>query len=131
MIDWWSFVRQDMALILSALESRDFIYPMSCLLMLMIFFMPLRGIDRRDFICGLIYTVYIIAAGTILFFAVPGVGTGFTALGLHFAFVASLGSAALYRWFHSNDHLVVVAKNPPKTAADRAVEPVEAPSEKL
>lgn len=103
MINWWDFVQQDLFAIFYALESRDFIYPMCCLLMLCILYMPLRGIDRRDFICGLMYIVYIIAAGTILFFAVPGAETGLTTLGLHLAFVTLLGAIAFYRWFSIDD----------------------------
>ncbi len=118
MIDWWAFVQQDLTVIFTGLDSRDWLYPLSCILMLVIFWLPLHGIDRRDQICGLLYIVYIIAAGTVLFFAVPGVEKGMAAMGLHLAFISLLGSAAAYRWFHTNDALVVVAKAQSKKAAE-------------
>ena len=120
MIDWWAFVQQDLTVIFTGLDSRDWLYPLSCFLMLVIFWLPLNGIDRRDQLAGVMYIVYIIAAGTILFFAVPGVEKGMGAMGLHLAFISLLGSAAAYRWFHSNDSLVIIAK---AKAVDEAEKP--------
>lgn len=107
MMEFAEFIEQDILAIFMGLEGKDLAIPVSCLALIILFIMPLKLIDRRDVICGLMYVLYCVSAGTILFFGVQGVEDGLTAIGAHLAFTCLLGAAAAYRWFHSANDIKV------------------------
>ncbi len=119
---WLEFIEQDLLVIFSGLEGRDLAIPVCSLAMLMLLLVPLKSIDRQDVICGMIYVVYCVAAGTIFFFAIPGVQDGLTAIGLHLAFTCLLGAVAAYRWFHSTNDFVINQRE--DSASPKAQEPL-------
>lgn len=114
-MEFVEFIEQDVLATFAGLDSKDLAIPLSALAMIVLFIIPLKFIDRRDLICGLMYVLYCVAAGTILFFGVPGVQDGLTAIGAHLAFTCLLGAAAAYRWFHSASDIQVSMAAPKLT----------------
>jgi hypothetical protein len=109
MRDWLEFIQSDALAIFAELSTKDLQYPFALILWIILVSLPLHGVDRRDHIAGMSYTLYCTATAIVLFLALPGSFTDFTEIGIHIAFVSFFVGVTSYRWFHSNDTLIIVS----------------------
>lgn len=72
-------------------------------LWLFILFMPLKNIDRRDPIAGLMFTFYCVGAGAALMIALPQHVLPDFEFKTSFIILLSMGTAAFCRWFLSSN----------------------------
>jgi hypothetical protein len=52
-------------------EIIDFAWPMFFALWLVLLWIPLIGIDRRDHVCAMVYVMYLMGAAAMFMFALP------------------------------------------------------------
>lgn len=109
MKDWWEFIQKDLLAIFAEFSSKDLQYPFAMILWIVLVSFSLQGIDRRDHIAGMTYTLYCTTAAIVFFLALPGNYTSITDIGVHIAFVSMFVGITSYRWFHRNDALVIVS----------------------
>jgi hypothetical protein len=109
MRDWLEFIQTDALAIFAELSTMDLQYPFALILWIVLVSLPLHGVDRRDHIAGMSYTLYCTATAIVLFLALPGNFTDFAEIGIHIAFVSFFVGVTSYRWFHSNDTLIIVS----------------------
>ena len=109
MLDWWTYIERDVQALWYSLSFSDLQYPFAFLLWIIIIRMQLLGVDRRDTITGICYTLYCAATGVTLFFALPGTAKSFSDFGLHLTLISLFSGVAAYRWFHVGEELLVVA----------------------
>jgi hypothetical protein len=114
MKDWFEFVRSDALAIFAELTLKDFQYPFALILWIILISLPLHGVERRDHIAGISYTLYCTSTAIVLFLALPGSFKEFTDIGVHIAFVSFFIGVTSYRWFHSNDRLIIVSNAKPR-----------------
>ena len=110
LLDWFSFLKEDLQAVVYAFELNDLAYPTYFILWLIILFLPLLGIDRHDPIAGLVYILYLVTTGATLIFALPDNLNSVSDLNIHFSVLVAMGCAAAYRWFHDNNRRQVVLK---------------------
>ncbi|MFY7928448.1 MAG: hypothetical protein ACOVS5_06225, partial [Oligoflexus sp.] len=97
-MEWITFVEDDFLGVFAGMALKDFALPIAFLLWLFILYIPLKGIDRRDVVAGLLYTLYCVTSGIVIFFAIPNFQPTWRSFGLHFCLAAVCGSIAAYRW---------------------------------
>jgi hypothetical protein len=114
MRDWFDFIQKDALAIFAELSVKDLQYPFALILWIILISLPLHGVERRDHIAGMTYTLYCTSTATILFLALPGSFTDYKDIGFHIAFVSFFVGATSYRWFHSNDTLIIVTNGKPR-----------------
>ncbi|HYX40015.1 MAG TPA: hypothetical protein VE954_43520 [Oligoflexus sp.] len=113
MRDWLEFIQKDVLAIFAELSTKDLQYPFALILWIFLVSMPLHGVDRRDHIAGMSYTLYCTVTAIVLFLALPGSFQEFEDIGFHIAFVSFFVGVTSYRWFHSNDTLIIVSDGEP------------------
>ncbi len=113
MKDWWEFIEKDILAILADFSMKDLQYPFAMILWIVLVSLPLHGVDRRDHIAGMSYTLYCTTTAIVLFLALPGTFTTIADFGLHLAFVSFFIGVTSYKWFHRNDTLVIVSSDGP------------------
>lgn len=100
MTDWMIFLLTDLKKGWDELGPTDFAQPSFLGLWGVIVFLPLAGIDRRDIIAGLVYTLFCVAAGAMLVFALPmQFIPAPTFRNMIFTLLAMAGIAGI-RWFY-------------------------------
>jgi hypothetical protein len=109
MRDWFEFIQNDVLAIFAELSMKDLQYPFSLILWIVLVSLPLHGVERRDHIAGMSYTLYCTATAIVLFLALPGSFVDLADIGFHIAFVSFVVGVTSYRWFHSNDTLIIVS----------------------
>lgn len=114
MNDWWEFIQKDVLAIFADLSTKDLQYPFALVLWVILVSLPLHGVDRRDHIAGMSYTLYCTVTAIILFLALPGSFLNLADVGFHIAFVSFFVGVTSYRWFHSNDTLIIVTNGTTK-----------------
>ena len=113
MRDWLEFIQNDVLAIFAELSMKDLQYPFALILWIILISLPLHGVDRRDHIAGMSYTLYCTVTAIVLFLALPGNFMGLADIGFHIAFVSFFVGVTSYRWFHSNDTLIIVSDGKP------------------
>jgi hypothetical protein len=113
MRDWLEFIQKDVLAIFAELSMKDLQYPFALILWIILVSMPLHGVDRRDHIAGMSYTLYCTATAIVLFLALPGSFMELADIGFHIAFMSFFVGVTSYRWFHSNDTLIIVSDGKP------------------
>ncbi len=111
MRDWIDFILKDFLAIFSDFSSKDLQYPFAFVLWIILISLKLHGVDHRDHIAGLSYTLYCTTVSIVLFLALPQAYTSIDDIGVHVAFVSFIIGVTSYKWFHRNDSLVVVSKS--------------------
>ncbi|WP_141731447.1 hypothetical protein [Oligoflexus tunisiensis] len=109
MKDWLEFIQKDVLAIFAELSMKDLQYPFALVLWIILVSLPLHGVERRDHIAGMSYTLYCTATAIMLFLALPGSFADYTDIGFHIAFVSFFVGVTSYRWFYSNDTLIIVS----------------------
>lgn len=109
MQDWLEFVGKDVLAFFAELSMRDLQYPFALLLWVILVSLPLHGVERRDHIAGISYTLYCTATAVVLFLALPGSFLDAADIGFHLAFISFAIGVTSYRWFHSHDTLIIVS----------------------
>lgn len=109
MKDWWEFIQKDLLAIFAEFSSKDLQYPFALILWVILVSLPLHGVDRRDHIAGMSYTLYCTTTAVVFFLALPGSYTSIADIGIHVAVVALFMGVTSYRWFHQNDALIIVS----------------------
>jgi hypothetical protein len=113
MRDWLEFIQKDVLAIFAELSMKDLQYPFALILWIILVSLPLHGVDRRDHIAGMSYTLYCTATAIVLFLALPESFMDLADIGFHIAFVSFFVGVTSYRWFHSNDTLIIVSDGKP------------------
>jgi len=113
MRDWLEFIQKDVLAIFAEFSTKDLQYPFALVLWIILVSLPLHGVERRDHIAGMSYTLYCTATSVVLFLALPGSFQDFADIGFHVAFVSFAIGVTSYRWFHSNDTLIIVSDGKP------------------
>lgn len=98
------FILQDILGNIMSIEFADVARPGFFCLWLICICTPLRGVDRRDRICGGVYSLFMAAAGVALLIALPQrwVGQGETLVN-QLVMVIFMASAAFLRWEFGKD----------------------------
>lgn len=94
----------DLAESIRLIRPVDLAQPTFMCLWLLILATPLRGIDRRDPFCGMMYVAFTSGAGVALIFALPQEYVS-TNLGIpqQFLSVVAMMSVAAIRWWYKSD----------------------------
>ncbi len=122
MRDWLEFIQKDLLAIFAEFSMKDLQYPFALVLWIILVSLPLHGVDRRDHIAGMSYTLYCTATAIVLFLALPGSFLELSDIGLHIAFVSFFVGVTSYRWFHSNDTLIIVSDGKPTQKKNQEIE---------
>jgi multisubunit Na+/H+ antiporter MnhF subunit len=109
MRDWWEFVQIDALAIFAELSLKDLQYPVALIAWIVLVSLDLLGVERRDHIAGMSYTVFCTAAAVFFFLAMPGNFTAYSDIALHVTFVSFVVGITSYRWFHRNENLIIVS----------------------
>lgn len=126
MFEWWTFVEKDVLAIFAAFSPKDLQYPLALLLWVIVVSMPMHGVDRRDRIVGICYTLYCTATGITLFLALPEAVKSFSDVGLHLAIFSVLAAISAYRWFSYEAPQVVTKSTKDKSKPKKETPGVEA-----
>ena len=97
---WLSVIWYDLKNAWDSLEPVDFAMPSFIGLWIIILFMPLFGIDRRDPIAGLMYVLFCSGAGVALVFALPQNYAPPRTMNLQITTVLFMGGVSAFRWFY-------------------------------
>ena len=119
MFDWWKYIEKDLESLWYSLSFSDLQYPFAFILWIIIIRMQLLGVDRRDIITGICYTLFCAATGVTLFLALPGTAKNISAFGLHLTLISLFSGVAAYRWFHAGEQLLVVSTDASKNKNNR------------
>ncbi len=122
MRDWLEVIQKDLLAIFAEFSMKDLQYPFALVLWIILVSLPLHGVDRRDHIAGMSYTLYCTATAIVLFLALPGSFLELSDIGLHIAFVSFFVGVTSYRWFHSNDTLIIVSDGKPTQKKNQEIE---------
>ncbi len=122
MKDWLEFIQKDLLAIFAEFSMKDLQYPFALILWIILVSLPLHGVDRRDHIAGMSYTLYCTATAIVLFLALPGSFLELGDIGFHIAFVSFFVGVTSYRWFHSNDTLIIVSDGKPTQKKKQEIE---------
>ncbi len=122
MKDWLEFIQKDLLAIFAEFSMKDLQYPFALILWIILVSLPLHGVDRRDHIAGMSYTLYCTATAIVLFLALPGSFLTLGDIGFHIAFVSFFVGVTSYRWFHSNDTLIIVSDGKPTQKRKQEIE---------
>jgi hypothetical protein len=109
MKDWLEFIERDVLTLFADLTMRDLQYPFALLLWIILLSLSLQGVERRDHIAGISYILYCTASAVALFLGLPGSFLDLADIGFHLAFVSLAIAVTSYRWFYSNDRLIIVS----------------------
>ncbi len=106
LILWYEILIQDIKNAAFEITLQQLIRPGFFLLWLAILAMPLRGIDRRDFVAGLMFILVAVATGVAMIFALPqGLIPDLEGRTVLIAMFC-MGVAASARWFLSREFFV-------------------------
>lgn len=100
MPDWMIFLLTDAKKGWDELSPTDFAQPSFLAIWGVIVAMPLMGIDRRDVIAGLVYTLFCVAAGAALVFALPMEFIPEPNFRSMFSTLLAMSGIAGLRWFY-------------------------------
>jgi accessory gene regulator protein AgrB len=109
MKDWWEFIQKDLIALFAEFALKDMQYPFAMILWITLVSFSLQGIDRRDHIAGMTYTLYCTTTAIVFFLAMPYSYPSINDIGVHIAFVSLFVGITSYRWFHRNDTLIIVS----------------------
>lgn len=98
--DWLIILWSDIKNSILSVETNDLARPSFFALWIAIVALPLRGIDRRDPIAGLVYILYCMAAGAALLYALPQYYIQPPSLKAMNVTVCVMGIVAGVRWFY-------------------------------
>ena len=101
--EWFWLIVGDFKALIDSLELADLAYVSYFLVWAVILFYPLHKVDRADPIAGLMYVFFMLAAGAIVFFALPGLFRSFKDFNTHFGVLTGMAIIASYRWFRLDD----------------------------
>lgn len=100
MPEWLSVIWVDLKAIWFETDAVDLARPTYFILWMVILFLPLIGIDRRDPIAGLVYVLYCVAAGVTLVIILPEKYSDVLSLKTQFNLVMAMIFCASFRWFY-------------------------------
>jgi len=109
MPEWLAALANDIRESWELLQAVDFALPSFACLWLLIVLLPLKGMDRRDPISGAMYTMFCMAAGVALMFALPQRYIPNPSLGVQVVGVMLMGFAGAFRWTRGAN-MVVLAR---------------------
>ena len=98
MPDWLILLLIDLEDVAIEVRASELARPSMFALWLLILFMPIIGVDRRDVISGAMYVLYCMAAGAAMVFALPQELAGETSPATPHIVVSCMGAAAALRW---------------------------------
>lgn len=98
MPNWLELLVRDITDAVLGLRPVDFAFGTFVMMWLIILFMPLIGVDRRDPIAGAVFSLYCVASGAALVYALPQEIMGETNLKTINISLTCMGIAAGIRW---------------------------------
>ena len=98
MPNWMQLLLKDILDAIFGLRPVDFAFGTFITMWLIILFMPLIGVDRRDPIAGMVFSLYCVASGAALVFALPQELMGETDLKTINITLSCMAIAAAVRW---------------------------------
>ena len=97
---WFTDIVKDIHDSWYQLRTVDFAQPVFVLLWLFIVFLPLGQVDRRDILAGLVYSLFSLALGVALIFALPKEFVPKPSLATQFMSVLGMVILTCARWFY-------------------------------
>lgn len=108
--EWWEFIRSDFMVSLAELSVKDFYDPAAVMLWLILLFLPLTGVERRNRVAAMTYMLYAASVAILLILAIPQNDPNLSAFPTHIAYVLAFVTVTLYRWYNRHDSFIVRSK---------------------
>lgn len=95
----WEILQEDLFTTYEQMSILDFRFALQFGMWLIILFIPLHGIDRRDYLTSATYCLFLMMCAGILLFAIPQSANELQYLPQHLLIFFVLSCLSVYRWF--------------------------------